>query len=116
MTNKNRLKLIERLSNQAEICERLAENLFATYFTEENKSLSDTALRIKNVEVGYTFSTKIVSKIGLSNLRLYCNANNIFTFKNALSPFGIDPETTDTGQSYLFPLTQVVNIGLSMKF
>ena len=87
-----------------------------SFLTSDFWLKSNDFVRIKNVEVGYTFSTKIVSRIGLSNLRLYCNANNIFTFKNALSPYGIDPETTDTGQSYLFPLTQVVNIGLSMKF
>jgi hypothetical protein len=43
------------------------------------------------------------------------NANNIYTFKNALTPYGIDPETTD-GSTYLYPLTRVFTFGVNLRF
>ena len=66
--------------------------------------------------VGYTFD--IGRKGGnpiLEAVRVYVNANNVYTFRNALTPYGIDPETTD-GSTYVYPLTRIFMAGLSFRF
>ena len=66
--------------------------------------------------MGYTFD---LGKRGrqsiLQAIRVYANANNVFTFPNALTPYGIDPETTD-GSTYVYPLTRIFMAGLSFRF
>ncbi len=77
---------------------------------------SNNFIKLKNVELGYTFQTKnsyLLNKI--NSLRVYANANNIYTFRNKLTDIGIDPETTD-GSTYIYPLTRVITLGLSMQF
>ena len=71
-------------------------------------------LKLKNIEIGYTFDFSR-RNIPLSGLRIYANANNVFTFRNALSDYGIDPETTD-GSAYIYPLTKVLTVGLNFRF
>ncbi len=75
---------------------------------------STNHIKLKNVEVGYTFDFTR-RQVAITALRIYANANNIYTFKNALSKYGIDPETTD-GSTYLYPLTKVFTVGLSFRF
>ncbi len=38
-----------------------------------------TYLRLRNLQLGYTLPKTLVSKIGLSRLRIYCSADNLFT-------------------------------------
>ena len=68
--------------------------------------------------LGYTFSTQKLRKagIGISSIRIYGNANNIFTFKNQLSKYGVDPETTDQSSGYIFPLTKSYVFGATVLF
>jgi len=40
--------------------------------------------RIRNVQLGYTFSSKLTSKWHISNLRIFANAQNLKTWKNNL--------------------------------
>lgn len=75
---------------------------------------STNHLKLKNIEIGYTFDFS-KRNIPLSGLRIYANANNVFTFRNALSDYGIDPETTD-GSAYIYPLTKVLTVGLNFRF
>lgn len=64
-------------------------------------------LRLKSLEVGYTIPEKTLAKWGLSNLRLYFNASNLFV----LSKFKMwDPEMAGNGLGY--PLQRVFNVGL----
>ena len=36
-------------------------------------------LRLKNIELGYTFNFEGLKKAGISNLRLYTNGTNLIT-------------------------------------
>jgi hypothetical protein len=55
-------------------------------------------LRIKNVSLGYTFSSNISERIKASNIRVYVSAQNLFTFTKYP---GLDPEmqTSDNAQN-----------------
>lgn len=86
------------------------------YLTSDYWMVSTNHIKLKNVEIGYTFDmTKIANQNVVQALRLYFNANNVYTFKNKLTPYGIDPETTD-GSTYVYPLTKVFTLGVSLRF
>ena len=69
-----------------------------------------TFLRLKQVELGYTFANHLVEKIHLSHCRLYLNATNLFCF----SPFRLwDAEMGGNGLGY--PIQRVVNIGVDIS-
>lgn len=86
------------------------------YLTSDYWMVSTNHFKLKNVELGYTFD---LSNKGKRNIvqacRIFANANNVYTFKNALTKYGIDPETTD-GSTYVYPLTRVFTFGLSLRF
>jgi hypothetical protein len=46
-------------------------------------------VRLKNITLGYTFDTKLIRKIGLTNLRLSLSATNLWTITGY---DGYDPE------------------------
>ncbi|WP_456086592.1 SusC/RagA family TonB-linked outer membrane protein [Parabacteroides sp.] len=68
-------------------------------------------LRLKNVEIGYTFNFPAIQKAGISNLRVYANATNLFTIDGVKVQ---DPEANDTGKEY--PQRRVVNFGATITF
>ena len=86
------------------------------YLVSDYWMVSTDHIKLKNIEVGYTFdlAKKRPDSI-LQAIRVYANANNVFTFRNALTPYGIDPETTD-GSTYVYPLTRIFMAGLSFRF
>lgn len=55
-------------------------------------------IRIKNVTLGYRFSAARLSRVGITNLRIYGSVNNLFTFTNYR---GFDPELFAFGQNNL---------------
>lgn len=53
---------------------------------------SGSYIRLKNIQIGYTFPVGLTQKLGLKNLRAYVNAQNLLTFsKNSW----IDPESSE---------------------
>jgi hypothetical protein len=74
-------------------------------------------VRLKNIGIGYTFPRLYSQKIGMDNLRLFADVNNIYTWADSfIKPF--DPEkiggTLDTGWTY--PIMRTFNIGLGINF
>lgn len=66
-------------------------------------------LRLKSVELGYNLPQKAARKIGMTKLRIYVNASNLF----AVSNFKLwDPEMGSNGLGY--PLQRVFNIGITL--
>ncbi len=73
---------------------------------------SSDYIRLKNLELGYTVPSKLVTKAGMSQLRVYFNGLNLFTI-DKLKVF--DPET-DSATGYYYPQQKVVNFGLAATF
>ena len=67
-------------------------------------------VRIKNIELGYTF--KETSIKGISGLRLYVNVVNPYTYSR-LSQYNLDPETNSP---FKYPLMKSANCGLTLQF
>lgn len=76
-------------------------------------------LKLKNVELGYTFpaSSRLIQTTGISSLRLYANGNNLHTFYSKMRHIGIDPETKESSNySYVYPITTTIIFGLNIQF
>lgn len=69
-------------------------------------------LRVKNIELGYTFPRKWIGKSGISDLRVYVSGNNILTFTNL--PYG-DPEAPSRDR-ILYPQLKIWNVGVNLTF
>lgn len=68
-------------------------------------------LRMKSLELAYKVQPKTLKKIGLSAIRIYVNASNLFS----ISSFKLwDPEMGETGLGY--PVQRVYNIGVKVDF
>ena len=70
-------------------------------------------VRLKNVEIGYTFTPK---KDGFFNyVRVYASGNNLLTFADFK---GNDPEAPGQGLDYgvRYPMTRLFNIGAQFNF
>jgi TonB-linked SusC/RagA family outer membrane protein len=70
-------------------------------------------LRLKSVELGYTLPSKLITKTGIKNLRIYANAYNLLTITKVDY---VDPEHPNDTYGYLYPLNKTVSIGLNVKF
>ena len=69
-------------------------------------------LRLKNVELGYSFRSAGLKKVGFSNLRLYANGSNLLTIDGVKDA---DPEQRD-GSIGAYPLRKIVNFGVQATF
>lgn len=87
------------------------------YLTSDFWMKSSNFFKIKNIELGYTFDMTrgSLARSRISAIRVYFNANNVYTFKNELTDIGIDPETLD-GSTYIYPLTSVFSFGVNLTF
>lgn len=67
-------------------------------------------LKMRNIQLGYTLPAKLMSKYGVSRMRIYGSIDNLFTISNFDS---VDPELV-SGNYY--PLTRNYTIGLNITF
>lgn len=86
-------------------------------FQPSDRYLQNAAyMRIKNLQVGYTFPQAWTSKFGASRVRLYFSGENLVTFTSMSKIF--DPEATggDWGPGKLYPLQKTISFGLNVNF
>lgn len=69
-------------------------------------------LRLKTVELGYTLPHRLLSRISMSELRVYISGNNLLTWKK-IDNKAIDPEVSWEAN---YPLTKMINIGVNIGF
>lgn len=70
-------------------------------------------LRLKNVEIGYTFPKEMLQKARISNLRVYISGNNLYTWKNSKYP--MDPDAREEW-GRVYPPMRVYNVGVNFQF
>ncbi len=69
--------------------------------------------RLKNIQLGYTFTQDFIKNYGMESVRLYVNANNILTITNFE---GIDPERSIKQQrSDSHPNVRIWSFGLNVR-
>ena len=84
-------------------------NIHSTFYMEDA-----SYLRLKNIELGYTFDKKLLPALGACKIRLYGSIQNALTFT---SYKGFDPEQ-ETGETRAeaYPQTRIYTVGLSVNF
>ena len=76
----------------------------------------NTFFRLRNVTLGYTLPKSLTSKFLINSLRVFAQADNIFTTGNAQKR-GTDPEQSIDGiAANRFPVTKSVSFGLQLNF
>lgn len=69
-------------------------------------------LRLKNLQIGYTFNNELTRSWGLETLRLQVTGNNLFTWSK-LNKYNIDPETPEITNGY-YPQQRTFEFGLTV--
>jgi hypothetical protein len=69
-------------------------------------------VRCKSIELGYNIPGKITAKAGINDLRIYCNAYNLFTMTGLDY---LDPEHPSRTYGLVYPLIRTINFGFSLK-
>jgi hypothetical protein len=74
-------------------------------------------LKLRNIEIGYKLPIKQLAILGISKMRLYINANNLFTFSEVKQ---VDPEGPGYGSNqergWNYPQLAIYNFGISATF
>ena len=96
-----------------------------TTASNRNNAISDfyvedgSYIRIKNVQLGYTFNSDLTQKIGVGRLRIYGAVNNLYTFTEYK---GYDPDLgssspLESGIDYgFYPSARTYMLGLNLNF
>lgn len=72
-------------------------------------------LRLKNIEIGYTFKKKTwLEKVGVQSLRLYLAGTNLLTF-TSLDDYDPEKQSGDT-RNDVHPNTKTYSFGINVKF
>ena len=90
-------------------------NVFSDYYVE-----SGSFLRLRNIQLGYTLPSKLLSRFKISSTRVYIAANNLVTITNYQ---GYDPDVGSFGGALaagidygFYPQARTIMTGLSIKF
>jgi TonB-linked SusC/RagA family outer membrane protein len=70
-------------------------------------------LRLKNVELGYSFPKRLCGKLSMQNIRLSLSANNLFILYDHMKEAGYDPEADDY---WYYPQQRTFNAGINITF
>nr|WP_231496803.1 TonB-dependent receptor [Prevotella sp. 10(H)] len=71
-------------------------------------------IRLKNIELGYSIPRKLIKVAGLSNVRVYAQAQNLITW-DKLGDVDVDPEMKNGGGDW-YPILKVFNFGVDITF
>jgi TonB-linked SusC/RagA family outer membrane protein len=99
----------------------LSETILNNEFTQSNSFFvrDGSFVRLRSLQIGYTLSDAVTSKIGATSARVFYNGTNLLTLTNF---DGFDPEVPNGGSLLLgwydgqYPLKGVSSIGLNIKF
>ncbi|KAA4383934.1 TonB-dependent receptor, partial [Bacteroides ovatus] len=72
-------------------------------------------LRLKNVEIGYNVSPKLLRKFHVQQARIYVQGLNLLTF-DKLGDVDIDAETKSGDGASWYPIQKVFNFGIDITF
>lgn len=68
-------------------------------------------VRLKNLELNYSFPKRLLKKVNIDNCQVYLNGNNLITWADLDKR--IDPETGGSGS---YPIVRTITSGLRLSF
>ncbi len=94
----------------------------ASNYRLSNRFVEDGSyVRVKNISIGYNLPKELYTKYGISNIKIYTNAQNLLTFTKYK---GYDPEVGSINQNVLltgvdngrYPSPIITTLGLNVNF
>jgi len=82
------------------------EKRVSSYFVEDG-----SFAKMRNIQLGYNFGSRVCDKLHLARLRMYVSAQNLLTIKSK-SFTGVDPENPNFG----YPIPLNITYGLNVSF
>jgi TonB-linked SusC/RagA family outer membrane protein len=82
------------------------ESRFSTYFIENG-----SYLKLRNAQLGYSFSKSLLQKVKIQNLRAYIGGDNLLLIMKSKSFTGADPESP----AYGYPNPRVFTAGINLS-
>ena len=89
-----------------------SDNPISRVFQSDYSKVDNSYLRIKNLELGYSFPAKLLKKMKFERLRIYFSGYNLITWGNSF--WGFDIESTSTANNV--PIQKIYNFGLNVTF
>lgn len=88
------------------------------FLTSSGVVFSGNYVKIKQLQLGYTFPASLTKKAKIDNLRIYASLDDFFTFSNYP---GFDPEVTGVGNSQgvdkgVYPTSRKIAFGVNITF
>jgi TonB-linked SusC/RagA family outer membrane protein len=71
-------------------------------------------IRLKNLELAYSFPRDLVKRVGFAGLRVYVNGTNLFSLDN-VKEYEIDPEISSSN-GLVYPQQRLYNFGFNVSF
>ncbi len=73
-------------------------------------------IKLKNLQLGYSFPEKLTSDIGIQKMYVYLNAQNVFSIVDKDFE-GYDPEkNTFTATENEYPVPRIISLGVNLNF
>ena len=88
--------------------------IFSDYFVEDG-----SFVRLQNIQLGYTFPVEYLEQVGITKLRLYAGANNLFTLTKYR---GFDPGVANSApigggiDGGAYPTARIYILGVNLNF
>ena len=89
----------------------LNANSYNNYQTSTMYMRNGSYLRLKSAEIGYTFKGRLIDKMFMDNIRLFCNGQNLLTLDYIKI---VDPESNNGVGNY--PMQRTINFGFQINF
>ncbi|MDD5186025.1 MAG: SusC/RagA family protein, partial [Paludibacter sp.] len=82
------------------------EKRFSSYYVEPG-----AYLKLRNLQLGYSLSSKLINKLKLDKVRMYVSGQNLMTLKSSKFT-GLDPENPNLA----YPISTTFTLGLNVAF
>ena len=110
---KDQLNAWTPTNTNTDVPRRIRDNGQGGYYYSSRYLKKGDFLRLKNLTLSYNLPRNAISKLTLSNARIYVAAANLLTF----SGLNIDPEIKSNGYYYYtMPAMRTVTLGLDLTF
>lgn len=87
----------------------------STFWIRENYYI-----RFKTAEINYSIPSAFCKRLGVAGIRVFSNANNLFTWTNVDDLFQVDPENGVDGNkstvARFYPTQRIYNFGINVTF
>lgn len=87
---------------------------FKNFQTNSRYLINGAYMRLKNLQLAYTFPSPWLRAVKLSSCQVYFSGENLFTIQSKSLPYYIDPEASAGGRSYIMQARY--SLGLKLGF